>query len=618
MWNPKRIEIVNLFAHKESVYDFKNNVCTVVFGRNETDKNLENNGAGKTSLFEAIAIALTNESLRSINKESFINRNEESCRIVFHLNNPVLKMELKIVREYYRGSKSAKVEVWENGEMNTQLTSVREANARILELIGVSRDDLLKYFIISQDNRYTFFTAPDAEKKEVMNRITSADMINPVIDELKERLKGKEVELEAIESEISKFEDRKELLQEQVVELLENDNTAEEVKELEELIAEALEERKENEGRVKDYQKEIDDIEVEIKEVVIEDIADLKEKRKELRLKIKGVDDEVHENRKIQRKLQAELSDIITCPNCEHEFIHESELDLQVEQAETLLKDVVKLIKAGEKEAEGYRSDLSLVIKGIEKTEELEEVLRLLQKKLDRYKRNINIPMDEIKAIDRKIARWNDEITELKNRKKDDKVLKGLKKRIKECDSGIKNNNAKLSPLEEEIETIKFWQFNMGKHGFSTYLANKSVKIIEGITNSFLRKFGVDLSVLINGFTILRNNEVREKIDVFALSDGVTPEQFLAKSGGERGRVTLAGILGIQHLINLSTNGRGLNLLLLDEVLTGIDAKGQESVINILNKVGITVMMITQNIDENLNIDNRLTVVKTDDISSFH
>lgn len=618
MWNPKRIEIVNLFAHKESVYDFKNNVCTVVFGRNETDKNLENNGAGKTSLFEAIAIALTNESLRSINKESFINRNEESCRIVFHLNNPVLKMELKIVREYYRGSKSAKVEIWENGKMNTQLTSVREANARILELIGVSRDDLLKYFIISQDNRYTFFTAPDAEKKEVMNRITSADMINPVIDELKERLKGKEVELEAIESEISKFEDRKELLQEQVVELLENDNTAEEVKELEELIAEALEERKENEGRVKDYQKEIDDIEVEIKEVVIEDIADLKEKRKELRLKIKGVDDEVHENRKIQRKLQAELSDIITCPNCEHEFIHESELDLEVEQAETLLKDVVKLIKAGEKEAEGYRSDLSLVIKGIEKTEELEEVLRLLQKKLDRYKRNINIPMDEIKAIDRKIARWNDEITELKNRKKDDKVLKGLKKRIKECDSGIKNNNAKLSPLEEEIETIKFWQFNMGKHGFSTYLANKSVKIIEGITNSFLRKFGVDLSVLINGFTILRNNEVREKIDVFALSDGVTPEQFLAKSGGERGRVTLAGILGIQHLINLSTNGRGLNLLLLDEVLTGIDAKGQESVINILNKVGITVMMITQNIDENLNIDNRLTVVKTDDISSFH
>lgn len=618
MWNPERIEIVNLFAHKESVYDFKNNVCTVVFGKNETDKNLENNGAGKTSLFEAIAIALTNESLRSINKESFINRNEENCKIVFHLHNPIMKMKLKIVREYYRGSKSAKVELWENGKLNKQMTSVREANNRILELIGISRDDLLKYFIISQDNRFTFFTAPDAEKKEVMNRITSADMINPVIEELKERLKKKEVEFNDIESEVSKFEDRKELLQEQVVEFLENDNTAEEVRELEEMISESREERKENEGRVKDYQKEIDELEDTILKVKIDDIVDLRETRKELLLKVDKVDKEIYENRKIQRKLKAELNDIITCPNCEHEFIHESELDLEVKDAEKLLEDVDELICAGEKEVKSYHSDLKLIASGIDKAEEEEEMLRLLQKKLDRYKRNINIPLDEIKTIDRKVVRWEKEITQLKNRKKDDKVLKGLKKRIKECDVEIKNHGNKLAPLEEEIETIKFWQFNMGKHGFSTYLANKSVKIIEGITNSFLRKFGVDLSVLINGFTILRNNEVREKIDVFALSDGFTPEQFLAKSGGERGRVTLAGILGIQHLINLSTNGRGLNLLLLDEVLTGIDAKGQESVINILNKVGITVMMITQNIDENLNIDNKLTVVKANDISTFH
>ena len=48
MWNPSKIEIYNLFAHKESVYDFKNNTCTVIFGKNETDRGLENNGAGKT------------------------------------------------------------------------------------------------------------------------------------------------------------------------------------------------------------------------------------------------------------------------------------------------------------------------------------------------------------------------------------------------------------------------------------------------------------------------------------------------------------------------------------------------------------------------------------------
>ena len=91
----------------------------------------------------------------------------------------------------------------------------------------------------------------------------------------------------------------------------------------------------------------------------------------------------------------------------------------------------------------------------------------------------------------------------------------------------------------------------------------------------------------------------------------------MAKSGGERGRVMLAGILGIQHLINLSTNGRGLNLLLLDEVFPGIDSKGQEKIINTLNKLGITVMLITQNVSDNLNVENKITVVKKGGVSSF-
>ena len=81
MWNPIRIHFENLFAHEDSTYEFKNNTCTVIFGENKTDKGLENNGAGKTTLFEAICIALTNESLRNIKKETFINRNADSCYI---------------------------------------------------------------------------------------------------------------------------------------------------------------------------------------------------------------------------------------------------------------------------------------------------------------------------------------------------------------------------------------------------------------------------------------------------------------------------------------------------------------------------------------------------------
>lgn len=617
MWNPEKIEMYNLFAHKESIYEFKQNKCVMIFGRNQTDRNLENNGAGKTTLFEAICIALTNESLRAIKKDSFINRDEEECKIVFHLYNPVLKMKLRISRQFFRGNKSAKIEIWENDKLNKQVVSVNEANKRVLELIGISREDLLRYFIISQDNRYTFFTASDSEKKEIMNRITSADMINPVIEELDLRYKEKNAEYKEIDDDIGKLSDKKELLVEQREEVIANDNTEEELNELSEKITEAEEEIGEIDGNLDKWKKAVKTREEQIQAITVEDTTQLKKDRKKLKEEMEELDSELSENKRMEKKLKAELEDTITCPKCSHEFIHESELDLSVEDTKSLLAEAQSEIKKQTKKYEAKETKLKNLNKKIKEAERAEELVGEIEEEKSGYERKIKNKTQDRADLLVKIEKWETEKRAIKKRKKDDKLLNSLNQRIGECDTEIEKLTKQLLPISEEMETIKFWQFNMGRSGFMTYLANKSIKIIEGITNSYLRKFGVDISVLINGFTILKSGEVREKIDVFVLNDGVTAEQFLAKSGGERGRVTLAGVLGIQHLINLSTNGRGLNLLLLDEVFPGIDSKGQEKIINTLNKIGITVMMITQNVSDNLNVDNKITVVKEGGISSF-
>lgn len=617
MWNPSKIEIYNLFAHKESVYDFKNNSCTVIFGRNETDRGLDNNGAGKSTLFEAICIALTNESLRAIKKDSFINRDEEECKIVFHLYNPVLKMKLRISRQFFRGNKSAKIEIWENDKLNKQVVSVNEANKRVLELIGISREDLLRYFIISQDNRYTFFTASDSEKKEIMNRITSADMINPVIEELDLRYKEKNAEYKEIDDEIGKLSDKKELLVEQREEVLANDNTEEELNELSEKISEAEEEIGEIDGNLEKWKKAVKTREEQIQAITVEDTTQLKKDRKKLKEEMEELDSELSENKRMEKKLKAELEDTITCPNCSHEFIHESELDLSVEDTKSLLAEAQSEIKKQTKKYEAKETKLKNFNKKIKEAERAEELVGEIEEEKSGYERKIKNKTQDRADLLVKIEKWETEKRAIKKRKKDDKLLNSLNQRIGECDTEIEKLTKQLLPISEEMETIKFWQFNMGRSGFMTYLANKSIKIIEGITNSYLRKFGVDISVLINGFTILKSGEVREKIDVFVLNDGVTAEQFLAKSGGERGRVTLAGVLGIQHLINLSTNGRGLNLLCFDECFHGMDSKGQENIIKIFEKMGITILVITQNVSESFNNENTLYVVKEKDVSRY-
>lgn len=617
MWNPSKIEIYNLFAHKESVYDFKNNTCTVIFGKNETDRGLDNNGAGKTTLFEAICIALTNESLRAIKKDSFINRDEEECKIVFHLYNPVLKMKLRISRQFFRGNKSAKIEIWENDKLNKQVVSVNEANKRVLELIGISREDLLRYFIISQDNRYTFFTASDGEKKEIMNRITSADMINPVVEELDLRYKEKNAEYKEIDGEIGKLSDRKELLVEQREEVLANDNTEEELKELSDKISEAEEEIGEIDGNLKKWEKVVKTREEQIQAITVEDTTQLKKDQKKLKEEIDELDEEVTETKAIRRKIQAELNETITCPKCKHEFINESELELSVEEAKGALKEADTAITAAEKKLDIKNKKMKKLKTQIAEAERAKELVGEIEEEKAGYERKIKNKTQDRADLLEKIAKWETDKKTIKKRKKDDKLLNSLNQRIGECDTEIEKLTKQLLPISEEMETIKFWQFNMGRSGFMTYLANKSIKIIEGITNSYLRKFGVDISILINGFTVLKSGDVREKIDVFVLNDGVTAEQFLAKSGGERGRVTLAGVLGIQHLINLSTNGRGLNLLLFDECFHGMDSKGQENIIKIFEKMGITILVITQNVSESFNNENTLYVVKEKDVSRY-
>ena len=618
MWQPVRIDIQNLFSHIHSTYEFKRGKCVVIFGNNKDDKGIANNGSGKTTLFESISIALTNESLRSIKKDAFINRDADFCRIEFELDNPVLKKHLKIVRQFYRSNKPVKIEIWENDKLNAQITSVNEANKRIIDLIGVNRDDLLRYYIISQDNHYTFFTASDTEKKEIMNRITSADMIQPIITELSERLKVKTDECNDISRQVDKLSDRMEILSEQRQELLTNNSYDEEIKRKREKISETESAIEDLDKRIIDDEKELSSYDKELSKIKVEDTKELVTERKSIKKKIEDVEDNITENNTLKRKLKREVDLVVTCPHCHKEFIPDTQLDnLSPEEIREVISELESTIEKQEKLQSKLEQQLKEVRAKITKAEALQDKQNNLLDDKERCERRLRKAKEARLDCQDTIGKLNEEIRKLKKQKSENILLKNIDAQLKEVTQELTSEQYKLEPISNEIDMIKFWQFNMGKNGFSTFLANKSIKIIEGITNSYLRKFGTDMSVLINGFKILKDGSVREKIDVFVMNDGITAEQFMSKSGGERGRVTLAGILGIQHLINLSLNGKGLNFLALDEVFPGVDAMGQEKIIKVLENMGITIMLITQNVSESFNNENTLYVVKENGVSRY-
>ena len=603
MWNLKDIKIQDFFSHVDSEYSFHNDCCTLIVGDNKDRGG--NNGAGKTTLFEAISVALTGRSLRDIKKESFINDESESCLVKLSLYNNVTKHELEITRQFFRGNKSSKIEIIEDGEINSTITSVNEADKRILELIGVGREDLLRYYIISQDNVYTFFTAADNEKKEILNRITSADLINPLLEELSNRKKNLEEKKNEFSKELVALDSKKETLDEQLEELKSNIVSSEELLDIQNRIKK-LEKRKqsylEDNNNINDELKKLDEknLNIDKLESNLKKIKKLIEDKKNLK----------DENKKIIRSAEQDLGGAVVCPKCGENFIPESELNLSVE-------DTKKILKEAEQENKSIETALSKLLEQRKDIQSEIDEAEEIQDTIKRKKREIKSNEDEIQIIDKKIVNRKKEIIELKKRKENNVAIKSIEDKIDECERKMEEVQKQIMPLEEELNQVNYWIYYMGKNGFKTYLANKAVSVLEGTVNSYLNKFKSDLSVNINGFKILKDGSVREKIESFVLESGMNPKLFMAMSGGERGRIKLAGILAIQHLINMSLNGNGLNLLILDESLSGIDSEGTMEFVNILENIGSTILLITQNIEDSKIFKNVLTVEKKNGVSRY-
>lgn len=189
MWKPVSLRINNFLSHSESWYIFKNGKCIMIYGHNLTDEGAESNGAGKSVIIEAVSVALTGSSFRDVKNAELVKNGQKEGMIEFELQNDISKQKLTIWRQLLaKGSSS--VTIFENDRINDELRTQhpRETDKRILELIGISKDDLLNYFIISKEKYTSFFLSGDTAKKEIINRFSNANIIDPIDEILKSEL----------------------------------------------------------------------------------------------------------------------------------------------------------------------------------------------------------------------------------------------------------------------------------------------------------------------------------------------------------------------------------------------------------------------------------------------
>lgn len=384
-----------------------------------------------------------------------------------------------------------------------------------------------------------------------------------------------------------------------------------------------------------------------------------------------SLDNDERDKKREAATLTNQLAGVIQCPKCKHEFTLSADIDIDVarknlkaveseiskieealaknskeydktvldgknqREIETALNNESREIKQELDEAE---QELKSVRRAVEQqSEEVERVssqLSLAQDKLSNVRKNmfdeafeildgaykhrenkIKSLQEEINTMNGSISSYENAIKSAKQASEED-ILVSLNKSLEDYKEALKTAVNNKEKIEGEANQLKIQEAHFTE--FKTYLANTKINAISQITNEFLETIGSDIRVALSGYTILKSGKVRDKISVSLLRDGLNCGSFEKFSAGERVRVELASILSMNKLTNLNCEeGKGLDLLIADEVLDSADEQGLASVFKALNKTQITSLVVSHGL-VNESYPNKITVTKSNGVSSIY
>lgn len=352
--------------------------------------------------------------------------------------------------------------------------------------------------------------------------------------------------------------------------------------------------------------------------------------------------------------LQKQLAGVIVCPNCKHEFVLEGELDIQqarlrMQDREGEVKDITANIQRNQTEIAEY------TVRGKDerkKQNKLNDSKAEWSKKIVEASTAVDEASMEMSRLKTQQQRLNDEVAKyssaIQNARNElfDEVYSIIGEALsandynyKQAKLDIDNANGAVQSYEESIkdidkssetDAVELLQASKKKYEkelevailnkesverklndykvqeatfveFKTHLANTKIDALSHITNEFLEAIGSNIRIAFSGFTVLKSGKVRDKISISLIRDGVDCGSFGKFSKGERARVNLANILAMHKLTNVNCeDGKGLDLLVLDEILDGTDEQGLTNIFDALNQLQITALVVTHtNIAEN-------------------
>jgi DNA repair exonuclease SbcCD ATPase subunit len=594
MLTPKTIIMRNFLSFEDVAYTYRQHETVLVQGVNMTDSGALSNGAGKSSLQEALYFAIVGSSLKNVRQSKFIRRGEERAELVLTLEEVGRDVEYVITRTFQKTGSALKMAVIHNGrESPVQFSSVREGNERILELLGVTAEDLKLSFIINKSGYQSFFTLPETYKRSFIARLAKVDRVADMPAVIQKKIDELDKKYQEGKSSLLKTLTVISTLESQITDLTRREVDNADVSTEIEALYERIEELKVQDDALNTNACEARN------DALMASLRDLDKQLNEAYKESKDVTEERTFLNKELARLRNLLQTSITCPQCSHIFsLQDEEFDAErckkeESQMQTLLAQMEREVLNANKNTRTVQVKIDELN---EQRKENEKQHREIVEAKRAIMREMQACLQEVERKQKNNATFTEQLR--------DELIAGLQKDIKKAEAEREKEKKIIDELHLEIQSKALLQQHF--KSFYVYLINRCLKNVENKTNKYLTSIKCNLSIEMEGYRELSNAKLSESITCKVLRDGFLEGELREFSSGEQARIEVATILAFQDLIN--ETGGNFSFLSIDEVLDSLDGEGMLNLVNSLEEVRKTIMLISHiSIDD---VKNKIEIVK--------